>query len=117
MESRGVLVHEDWRNVTDCIDPETGAVAPVTNFTELITKPPPRQPGKLICSFAHSVFASLRAPNKTSTPAPWVRTLQLRVLRLGFLQDGDVGVGVFPERGILLAGVDSYCLQSRRLEM
>ena len=25
------------------------------------------------------------------------RLLQLRVLRLGFLQDGDVGVGVFPE--------------------
>ena len=24
--------------------------------------------------------------------------LQLRVLRLGFLQDGDVGIGVFPER-------------------
>ena len=24
-------------------------------------------------------------------------SLQLRVLRLGFLQDGDVGVGVFPE--------------------
>ena len=23
--------------------------------------------------------------------------VQLRVLRLGFLQDGDVGVGVFPE--------------------
>jgi hypothetical protein len=23
--------------------------------------------------------------------------LQLRVFRLGFLQDGDVGVGVFPE--------------------
>jgi hypothetical protein len=23
--------------------------------------------------------------------------LQLRVLRLGFLQDGDVGIGVFPE--------------------
>jgi hypothetical protein len=23
--------------------------------------------------------------------------LQLRVLRLGFLQDGDVGVGIFPE--------------------
>jgi hypothetical protein len=23
--------------------------------------------------------------------------LQLRVLRLGFFQDGDVGVGVFPE--------------------
>src|ERR1017187_287390 len=26
------------------------------------------------------------------------RSLQLRVLRLGFLQDGDIGVGVFPER-------------------
>jgi hypothetical protein len=25
-------------------------------------------------------------------------SLQLRVLGLGFLQDGDVGVGVFPER-------------------
>ena len=25
------------------------------------------------------------------------RLLQLRVLRLGFFQDGDVGVGVFPE--------------------
>src|SRR6202158_5620555 len=25
------------------------------------------------------------------------RLLQLRVLRFGFLQDGDVGVGVFPE--------------------
>jgi len=24
-------------------------------------------------------------------------SLQFRVLRLGFLQDGDVGVGVFPE--------------------
>ena len=26
-----------------------------------------------------------------------VELLQLLVLRLGFLQDGDVGVGVFPE--------------------
>src|ERR1700687_3424871 len=32
--------------------------------------------------------------------------LQLRVLRLGFLQDGDVGVGVFPERQeILVSGL------------
>jgi hypothetical protein len=30
--------------------------------------------------------------------------LQLRVLRLGFLQDGDVGVGVFPEREEILIG-------------
>jgi hypothetical protein len=35
--------------------------------------------------------------------------LQLPVLRLGFLQDGDVGVGVFPEGGELLVGVDSHC--------
>jgi len=28
---------------------------------------------------------------------PWVRSLQLRELRFGFLQNGDVGVGVFPE--------------------
>jgi hypothetical protein len=39
-----------------------------------------------------------RAPNKTSTPAACVRSLQLRILRLGLLQDGDVGIGVFPER-------------------
>src|SRR5437667_303588 len=30
--------------------------------------------------------------------------LQLRVLRLGFLQDGDVGVGVFPEREEVVVG-------------
>jgi len=29
---------------------------------------------------------------------------QLCVLRLGFLQDGDVGVGVFPEREEILIG-------------
>jgi hypothetical protein len=31
-------------------------------------------------------------------------SLQLRVLRLGFLQDGDVGVGVFPEGEEVLIG-------------
>jgi len=30
------------------------------------------------------------------------KLLQLRVLRLGLLQDGDVGVGVFPEREEIL---------------
>ena len=31
--------------------------------------------------------------------------LQLRVLRFGFLQDGDIGVGVFPQREeILVSG-------------
>ena len=28
------------------------------------------------------------------------RSSQLRVLRLGLLQDGDVGVGVFPKRDL-----------------
>ena len=32
------------------------------------------------------------------------KLLQLRVLRLGFLQDGDVGVGVFPEGEEVLIG-------------
>ena len=35
----------------------------------------------------------LRAPNKF--------LLQLRVLRLGLLQDGDIGVGVFPEHSVI----------------
>ena len=30
--------------------------------------------------------------------------LQLRVLRIGFLQDGDVGVGAFPEREEIFVG-------------
>ena len=30
--------------------------------------------------------------------------LQLRILRLGLLQDGDVGVGVFPEREEFFVG-------------
>jgi len=36
--------------------------------------------------------------------------LQLGVLRLGFFQDGDVGVGVFPEREEVLVG--ALCLRS-----
>ena len=32
------------------------------------------------------------------------RSLQLRVLRLRFFQDGDVGVGVFPECEEILVG-------------
>src|ERR1035437_7573974 len=32
------------------------------------------------------------------------RSLQLRVLRLGFLQNGDVGFGVFPEREKVFVG-------------
>ena len=31
--------------------------------------------------------------------------LQLRVLGLGFFQDGNIGIGVFPEREGVLAGM------------
>ncbi len=40
--------------------------------------------------FCAAVRAALRASNKTSTPAACVRSLKLRVLRFGFLEDGDV---------------------------
>src|ERR1700676_4765609 len=49
--------------------------------------------------------------------------LQLRVLRLGLLQDGDVGVGVFPEReeilisGTSLGGVTGHGVGASQLEM
>ena len=37
--------------------------------------------------------------------------LQLRVLRLGLLQDGDVGIGVFPEgKEILIGGAAFGCV-------
>ena len=35
---------------------------------------------------------------------PFFQLLQLRVVRLGFFQDGDVGVGVFPEGEEVLIG-------------
>ncbi len=50
---------------------------------------------------------------KTAYESP--ELLQLRVLRLSFFQDGDVGVGVFPEREEILIsgpGFDSVALQS-----
>ena len=51
----------------------------------------------------------IRVPKnkETSATVAWSSepdSLQLRVLRLGFLQDGDVGVGVFPERQEILIG-------------
>jgi hypothetical protein len=36
---------------------------------------------------------------------PTKPSLQLRVLRLGFFQDGDVGVGVLPAREEILVGI------------
>src|SRR5262245_19413512 len=38
------------------------------------------------------------------------RLLQLRVLCLGFFQDGDVGVGVFPEGEEILVSLASFGL-------
>jgi hypothetical protein len=44
-------------------------------------------------------------PNNKETSAPAEPdSLQLRVLRLGFFQDGDVGVGVLPEGEEVLVG-------------
>ena len=37
-------------------------------------------------------------------------SLQLRVLRFGFLQDGNIGIGVFPERKEIIVG--GCCLAS-----
>ena len=42
---------------------------------------------------------NMRARTRSS-----VGLLQLRILRLGFLEDGDVGVGVFPEAEEVLVG-------------
>ena len=42
------------------------------------------------------------------------RLLQLRILCLGFLQDGDVGVGVFPEGEEVLIGFAALGLVAQR---
>src|ERR1035441_8738867 len=39
----------------------------------------------------------------------WPASLQLRVLRFGFFQDGDIGIGVFPEREKILIGGPGFC--------
>ena len=42
--------------------------------------------------------------------------LQLCVLRLGLLQDGDVGVGVFPEgKEVLVSGAGTFFVATHRL--
>jgi len=55
--------------------------------------------------------ALLRPPNKTSARR---RSMQLQILRFGFLEDRDIGVGVFPEREKILIcrlGFRSVALQ------
>jgi hypothetical protein len=47
----------------------------------------------------------MRFADQTSLPSGSAsRLFQLCVFRLGILQDGDVGVGVFPEREEILIG-------------
>src|SRR5580693_4712587 len=60
---------------------------------------------------AHNLL--LRRSNKTSTPAACAHSLKLRVLCLGFLQDGDVGVGVFPEGEEIFVGGAGVALVAR----
>ena len=51
------------------------------------------------------VNQKLRTSEARAPARPWLlKSLQLRVLRLGFLQDGDVGVGVFPEGEEIFVG-------------
>ena len=51
-------------------------------------------------TLAHTTFAIFRNAGKV--------LLQLRVLRLGFFQDGDVGVGVFPESEEIVVGCAGF---------
>ena len=50
-------------------------------------------------------FYVLRLVNRPNAGAS--QLLQLRVLRFGFFQDGDVGVGVFPEGEEIFVGGES----------
>src|ERR1700689_4123137 len=59
--------------------------------------------------FLNRAIGSRRKPSGSANGL-----LQLGVLRLGFLQDGDVGVGVFPEREEVLIcsagfGASGFC--------
>jgi hypothetical protein len=55
---------------------------------------------KVLLFYAESFFVNnMRARTRSS-----VGLLQLRILRLGFLEDGDVGVGVFPKAEEVLVG-------------
>ena len=61
-----------------------------------VARDPPRIVGKRSwnCRLRQS---SVNSQRRGSPVSVYRRLFQLRVLRLGFLQDGDVGVGVSPE--------------------
>ena len=64
-----------------------------------------------------------RSAKQQGRSQDFFQLLQLRVLRVGFLQDGDVGIGVFPEgeeiliRGAGLGGVALQGIGAGKLEM
>jgi hypothetical protein len=67
-----------------------------------------RRQGGLLKNLSLS-WNQLRAPNKTSIPAALVPFIELRVRRLGFLQDGDVGVATgrfYESRELQIKGVN-----------
>ena len=53
-------------------------------------------------SYPIARFGGMRSPKTASCFC--AALLQLRVLGFGFFQDGDVGVGVFPEREEIFVG-------------
>jgi hypothetical protein len=65
------------------------------------------QQSQLRCMAASFVLRVPSAGSRWKKPLGWQRlsttekktaSLQLRVLHFGFFQDGDVGIGVFPQR-------------------
>jgi hypothetical protein len=61
-------------------------------------------------------FAARTANSFRRRPVRYWQLVQLRILRLGFLQDGDVGVGVFPKRQkILIGGSSPRCISGDRI--
>ena len=75
----------------------TRHTAPLHGMSHQITGPKaaPCRPGATIARLSNVVCKSGTIPSR-SPPNNSIAT-QFRVLRLGLLQDGNVGVGVFPE--------------------
>jgi hypothetical protein len=64
--------------------------------------------GRSVARTRNQKHRFLRTPSKTppGSLVPLFRSLQLRILGLGLLQDGDVGIGVFPEGEEIFVGGD-----------
>jgi len=66
-----------------------------------------KSPVKVKRAAKRATGGALGAPNKTSTRQLISAQCSFGVLRLGFLQDGDVGIGVFPEGGEVFVGANA----------